>query len=133
MSRALCSCISSSIQIYAMQYVSTSVTLLILENPFVPGILAYLIVGEQITNKEWIVFTIATTGLALLSLKHSKSKEEGMESIGIALVCVASAVQSLGIISLRKMKSLGMYIDNVAMIVFITIVSLVLNSSCLLV
>jgi drug/metabolite transporter (DMT)-like permease len=88
-----------------MQYVSTSVTLLILENPFVPGILAYLVANENITNREWVVFVLATIGLVLLSSKASESKQQGMESVGIALVCVASAIQSLGIISLRKMRA----------------------------
>ena len=54
--------------------------------------MAYLIADEQISNKEWIVFTLATVGLALVSYNKDKSKESDMESIAIALVCVASAI-----------------------------------------
>ena len=68
--RALGSCLSSVLQNYALQFVSASETLLVLENPFVPGIMAYLIVGEPITRKELLVYTVASVGLICMSTEH---------------------------------------------------------------
>jgi len=53
-----------------LQYVSASKTLLILENPFVPGLMAYFIGGEEITKREIFVYSMATVGLVCLSTRH---------------------------------------------------------------
>ncbi len=93
-----------------MQYVSASKTLLVLENPFIPGIMAYLVGGEEITLKEIFVYLLATVGLACISTRHGALQIRSQnsadvyimnETIGIVLICVASGIQALGIIALR--------------------------------
>ncbi len=72
-----------------------------MENPFIPGIMALLLVGEPITKKESVVYIMVTVGLYCISYKEgglqvqaAGSKDEYVvyESLGIALTCVASAI-----------------------------------------
>ena len=51
----------------ALRLTSTSKVILIFENPFLTSIMAYLIIGEQITIHEIIVFIMSTIGIVLLS------------------------------------------------------------------
>ena len=53
--------------------------------------------------------------------------------IGIALTCVASAVQAIGIIAMRKLKMANQIVDPVIIVIFISIASLILNSGFLLI
>ena len=83
---------------------------MILENPFVPGILAYFMIGEPISNREWFIYFLATLGLVFISIRPDALQTRSvlsfdsnvtMETIGIAIVCVASGVQAVGIIAMR--------------------------------
>jgi len=72
-----------------------------MENPFVPGIMAWFLAGERVTSKEAFIYLLVTVGLYFISYKETAlqlhavgSDDESIsyETIGIALTCVASGI-----------------------------------------
>lgn len=51
-----------------------------MENPFIPGILAYLVCGEIITKSETISFALATLGIGLVSMTEKHNKPHNNQS-----------------------------------------------------
>ena len=89
----------------AMKLIATSKVVLIFENPFLTALIAYAILGEQITKHEIIVFLMATTGIYLLTQGQKsevKIDDSGSnELLGISLAIIASILANLGAIALR--------------------------------
>ena len=113
-----------------------------MENPFIPGIMAWFLAGESITIKEAFIYTMVTIGLYCISYKetglqaHAVGSEDETvvyETIGIVLTCVASGVQATGIIAMRKLKAANEIVDPVVIVIFISIASMILNSGFLLI
>jgi len=42
-----------------------------MENPFVPGIMAWFLAGERITSKEAFIYLLVTVGLYFISYKET--------------------------------------------------------------
>ena len=142
LTRVIGSTIANTIQQYALKYLSSSKSLLLMENPFIPGLMAWFLAGEAITGRETFIYAMVTAGLYCISYKEgamqkpapeSLDKDLSYEIIGIALTCVASGVQAVGIIAMRKLKTANEIVDPVVIVIFISIASLILNSGFLLV
>lgn len=67
MMRGLGSVLANTMLTASFQYVAASKALLVYENSFVPGMLAYILVGEPITKKELLIYFLSTIGLFMMS------------------------------------------------------------------
>ena len=70
LTRVIGSTIANTIQQYALKYLSSSKSLLLMENPFIPGVMAWFLAGEVITKKEAFIYTMVTIGLYCISYKE---------------------------------------------------------------
>lgn len=113
-----------------------------MENPFVPGLMAWFLAGEAITGRECFIYTMVTAGLYCISYKEgglqthtseSTNAQAANEILGITLTCVASAVQAIGIIAMRKLKAANEIVDPVIIVIFISIATMILTSGILLI
>ena len=65
--RAIGATLSHLFVLMAMRLLSISKVILILENPFMTSVLAYLFIGEKITKHEILAFCLVTVGIVLIS------------------------------------------------------------------
>jgi len=55
----------------AMQTMAASKVLIIMDNPFIPGLLALLVLGESISILEIIMWTLTSVGIYLIAERGS--------------------------------------------------------------
>lgn len=65
--RVIAETVSHLLLFSAMKIMAASKVILILENPFLMSIIAFVTIGESITKHEVLVFILATIGIVLIS------------------------------------------------------------------
>ena len=94
----------------AMQTMAASKVLVIMDNPFIPGLLAFIVLGEAISILEIFMWTLTSVGIYLIAERGSgEVTTHTMDSqlVGIACMCVASLMNAMSLISLRQLIHYG--------------------------
>ena len=80
----------------AIQLVSVSKMMLILENPFLVGVMAYFAINEAITIHEVVVFCMTVIGIIVMQKDRSPNADAEYETLGIALTILAGMLLNAG-------------------------------------
>ena len=65
--RVLGSCFGFMLQIFAMEFIPVSKTVLIINNPFLTSIISFLLIGERSTKHDMFCFLLCTVGVIMLT------------------------------------------------------------------
>ena len=65
--RIIGSCLGFMLEIFALQFIPVSKAVLIINNPFLTSIIAYLFIGEKSSKHDMISFMVCTLGVIFLT------------------------------------------------------------------
>ncbi len=101
------SCLGFMLEIFSLDYISTSKSVLIINNPLITSILSYVILGEKSGKHDYICFSLCTLGVTLLANPFtSDTRPNGSNQLlGIILASLASFSFNLSYMALRKIKT----------------------------
>ena len=117
----------------AMQTIAASKVLVIMDNPFIPGLLAFLVLGEAISILEIFMWTLTSVGIYLIAERESgEIATHTMDSqlVGIACMCVASLLNAMSLISLRQLNHYGIKpVSEMPVLIFMMYFNSIFNTA----
>ena len=72
--RVLGSCFGFMLEIFALEFISVSKTVLIINNPFLTSIISYIVIGELSSKHDFFCFLMCTIGVLLLTDPFGENK-----------------------------------------------------------
>lgn len=105
--RVFGSCLGFMLEIFSLDYISASKSVLIINNPLVTSILSYVILREKSGKHDLICFFLCTFGVVLLTNPFSSdTRLSGTNQLlGMILASLASLSFNLSYMALRKIKT----------------------------
>ena len=117
----------------AMQTMAASKVLVIMDNPFIPGLLAFIVLGEAISILEIFMWTLTSVGIYLIAERGSgevKSHTVDSQLVGITCMCVASLLNAMSLISLRQLMHYDIKpVKEMPVLIFITFFNSIFNTA----
>lgn len=93
--------IGFAFQVFSLKFISVSKSVIIIYNPFITSIIAYLLIGESMTKHDIFCFLACTMGVICLTNPFSESSYDINEILGISFAILASISFNIGYCSLR--------------------------------
>lgn len=103
--RVVTSLLGFAFQIFSLEFISVSKAVIIIYNPFITSIIAYLLVNERMTKHDLVCFFACTIGVIFLTNPFSESNYNMKELIGTTFAIIASLSFNIGYAALRKIKN----------------------------
>jgi drug/metabolite transporter (DMT)-like permease len=95
------------LQIFSIEFISVSKTVLIINNPFLTSIISFLLIGERSTRHDMICFLLCTVGVIMLTdpFKDTPLHKLDLQNlIGVSLSFLSSLSYNISYVALRKLS-----------------------------
>jgi len=102
--RAVTSTIGIYLQALAMMFTDVSKVIIVFYSPFIPAVLAYVLIGEKVGRRDLALFGVAFVGTVFIMNPFGNLKGAS-DVFGVVLAIVAACFFSTGLIAIRKVRN----------------------------
>ncbi|TNV78495.1 hypothetical protein FGO68_gene5241 [Halteria grandinella] len=106
--RVLGSCGGFMMQIFALDFIPVSKSVLIINNPFLTSLISFVLIGERSSKHDYFCFFLCTIGVILLTDPFQESLNKGDDlknMIGTSLAFISSLSFNISYVALRRLSN----------------------------